>query len=153
MNAITSWEKNLDEAKKQIAAATRLSYTGLTILKDNSFLIKIFNELTLATTNLVKAYLLYEAQEKAVRLYKDPLMNLKVFVTRVAPKYIEKKDIDNILRMLKLGKKHEKASFEFLRRDKFVILNDNEYFTLSITEIKQFIISINRLFSKFPKKE
>jgi hypothetical protein len=145
------WPEYLDQAKKHFKTADHMSYVTLTLLKENRLLIKIVVELSEATLNLIKAFLAYEYSLKRVRLYRDPLMNLKTFQTKIAPKYLEKQDIVNLVKILEINKKHKQAPVEFVKKEKFVILLGEEYETITLEKVKEFLTTIRKVLANFPE--
>jgi len=143
----------LEQARKHFKTADHMSYVTLVLLKENRLLIKIVTELSEATVNLIKAFLSYEYNFKRIKLYRDPLMNLRTFQQKIAPKYIEKQDALNLIKILEINKKHKQSPMEFVKKEKFVILLGEEYETITIGRVKEFLASFRKALSAFPEQE
>ncbi len=146
------WRQHLENAREHLKIADRMAYVSLTILKDNRLLIKILQELADSVVELIKAFLYYEHAFKRVKLYKTPQMNLKTFKEKIALRYLDKKDIINLIKILKINKKHEHASLEFVRRDKFVIFLGDTYEIIDVNKIREFLVCVKRSIESFPEK-
>ena len=94
------WQESLENAKQQLKIADHMSYVALTILKENRLLIKIMSSLANSVLDLIKAFLHYEYSLRKVKLYKDSNMNFKTFRERIAPKYMQKDDYENLIKIL-----------------------------------------------------
>jgi len=129
-----------------------MAYVSFSILKENRLMIKIVGELAAVVSDLIKAFLYYEASFMRVKLYKDPVRNMRTFVERIALNYIDKEILKEIVRVLEIAKKHNDAPIEFVRRDKFVILLGDHYETLTIQRVREFLNAVRVLLEKFPEK-
>jgi hypothetical protein len=139
------WKENVDKAKYHFKIADHLAYTTITLLKDNRLMIKILNETAESISFIISALLQKEYLLGKVKLYKDPESNLKTFIDKIAPKYIDKTDIQNIVRTLEIKKKHLDAPVEFVRKEKFVILLNNKYEVLTLEMLKEIMASARKL--------
>lgn len=142
------WKENAEKAKYHFKIADHLAYTTITLLKDNRLMIKILNETAEAVSFIISALLQREYSLGKVKLYKDSEANLKTFKEKIAPRYIEKTDIENIVRTLEIKKKHLDAPVEFVRKEKFVILLDNKYEVLTLEMLKEIMASARKLIIK-----
>ena len=102
---------------------------------------------------LVKAFLVYESSVKNVPLYKDSSRNFQLFVEKIAPRYLKKEDIEAMISIIELAKKHQESSLEFVRKEKFVIFMGGSYETITIELIRKFISSLSRVISSFPSNQ
>ena len=148
-----NWVNELESAKEHFKRADHMAYVTFSLLKENRLLVKIVSELALSLRALIKAFLLYEYSFKRIQLYKDPVRNLKTFIERVAPRYVEGEDLKNIIRVLKIAKNHEKAEVEFVKKEKLVMLIGGRYETLEMDNVKALLNSVKRILSKFPEEK
>tara|TARA_Y100000310_G_scaffold213612_1_gene214565 strand:- start:61 stop:558 length:498 start_codon:yes stop_codon:yes gene_type:complete len=148
---IDKWDEFLGEAQKHLKTADHMAYVTLSILKENRMLIKIVMELAESARNLIKAFLHYEYHLKRIKLYRDPQMNLKTFVDKIAPKYLTKDDLKNLVNVLKIEKNHKDAPVEFVKKDTFVILLGDKYETLTVETVREFLNSMRISVAQFPK--
>ena len=151
MDLDEKWQACFVEAQKHFKTADHMSYISFSILKENRLMIKIVGELAVVVTNLIKAFLYYEASLMQVKLYKNPQRNLKTFIEKIAPKYIDKEISKDIIRVLEIIRKHQKAPVEFVRKDKFVMLLGDRYETLTIQRVRELLNSVRIFLFKFPE--
>lgn len=147
---MTNWEAYLERAKKEFKNASHMAYITASILKENRILIKILLNLYNSCMYLIKAFLLYESSINKTPLYKDSTRNFELFVDKIAPKYIKKEDIEAMISIIELAKKHQESSCEFVRKEKFVIFMGGSYETVTIELIRKFISSLSRIITSFP---
>lgn len=147
---MTNWEEYFNSAKKEFKNASHMAYITASILKENRILIKILLNLYNSCMYLIKAFLLYENSLNKIPLHKDSTKNFQLFVEKIAPKYIKKEDIESIINILELAKKHQESSLEFVRKEKFVIFMGGSYETVTIELIRKFISSLSRIITAFP---
>ncbi|VVB79676.1 Uncharacterised protein [uncultured archaeon] len=153
MQSPQSWEQHINESKTYFKNANHLAYVSLTLLKENRLLIKILLDLHKSAVSLIKAYLEYSAKTDKIALSKDPHKNLTIFIEKIAPNYLKKEQIDDLVRILKLARQHKDAPLEFVKRDKFVIFNNGNYEIITAESIKHLIYSLNQAISAFPTKQ
>ena len=146
------YQECLELAKKHFKVADHMAYVTFTLLKENRLMIKVLVELSEAVNHLIRSFIHYEYAFKRITLYKDPRMNLKTFIGKIAPRYLEKDEIKTLIKILDINKKHKQAPVEFVKKDKFVILLGDEYVTLTIDKIKEYIYSVRKSLSKFPEQ-
>lgn len=139
------WKENADKARYHFKIADHIAYTTITLLKDNRLMIKILNETAESVSFIISALLQREYALGKVKLYKDSELNRKTFVDKIAPRYIDKNDIENIVKTLEIKKKHLEAPVEFVRKDKFVILLGDKYEVLTLETLKEIMASARKL--------
>ena len=143
----------MESAKEHFKIADHMAYVSLSILKENRMLIKIVSKLAESTKELIKAFLYFEYSFKKIKLYRDPQMNLKTFIEKIGPVYLAKEDLENLVKILKIEKKHKEAPVEFVKKDTFVILLGEKYETLTVESMREFLHSMRISLAKFPKNE
>lgn len=149
---LEKWQECFNEARKQFKVADHMTYVTFPLLNDYRLLGKILVGLSEAASNLIKAFLYYEYSFKRVPLYRDPVMNLKTFAEKVAPRYFERENLDKIIQILDIHKKHKQSPMEFVKNDKFVILLGDKYETLTLDKIKEFVICVKKVLKSFPEQ-
>jgi len=147
-----TWQEHIENAKKHFKIADHMAYVTFTLLKENRIMIKILMELSEAISSLIKSFLYYEYSFKRINIYKDPKRNLKTFVESVAPRYIDKKCVVDMINIIEINKKHKQAPIEFVRRDKFVILLGEHYEILDVNRLKGFIGCVRKAIKSFPEQ-
>lgn len=144
----TAWKDSLEKAKKHFQIADHMAYVTLTLLKDNRLIIKILSETAEATGYIVKAILQKALVQGKIQVTQDPESNFKIFADKLGPKYIDKKDMENISKIMEIRRKHINAPVEFVRNNKFVILLEDKYETLTIEYLKELMGSARKLLNK-----
>ena len=146
------WKECFEQAEKSFKTADHMAYVTFSLLKENRLMIKIIDLLGVAVQNLIKSFLYYEYAFKRIPLYKNAQMNLKTFREKVAPKYLKKEVFENIIRVLEINRKHQQAPVEFVKKEKFVILLGDEYETLDIQRVREFLGAVREGISCFPEQ-
>lgn len=139
--------ENLEEARRHFRTAERMSYITISVLKDNRLLIKILSEMADSVTYLIKAILQYEHAKNKVWVYHSPELNLDLFKEKIAQKYIEKRDIQNLIEIIEINSQHKKAASEFVRKESFVIFLGSTYKAINLEKIKELLSSLRKIFS------
>jgi hypothetical protein len=143
------WRELFAKARYHFKIADHMAYVTLTLLKENRLIIKILNETAEAASFLINSILRKEHAEGKSRIYQDSGENLRNFVEKIAPKYIVREDVANLISLLEIRKKHIESHSEFVRKDKFVILIGDKYEVLTIEKVKEFMNSTRRLMARF----
>jgi len=144
----------LDDAKKNIQLADHMTYMTFPLLQDNRLLFKILEELNNGFLDIINSILQYEYLYKRIQLSKDPKKNFKLFKEKCAPAYkISEDELQYIIQILTLYKKHKKSGFEFVKNGKVVIMSDNlKTETISLDKIKEFLIISKKILKKVSAK-
>ena len=140
---------SLEKAKSSLKTADHLTYMTFPLIRENRLLLKILDELYLSVFNAINSILQYEYTYKRIQIYKDARENLRTFY-RIAEKFqITKEQLKTLIEILSLGEKHKKSPFEFVKKDKIVIMSENmKTDTLTIEKIKSYISEIKDMLSK-----
>ena len=101
------------------------------------YLIGIINELAKASSNIIKAYLSIEK-----RSFQDSSKNIKLFKEIIAPKYLEKEIVNNILKSLEIERAQKESPVQFSKNDKIILLIKGRYRFLTIKRLEEFIKSV-----------
>ena len=139
------YQEIFEKAYQKFKIADRMAYVSFSILGESRLFIKILEELYKSTTYLISALLQYEYSQKNITLYKDPKLNLKVFKEKVALKYLDENELENLIKILLIGKKHQNSEMEFVKNNKFVILINDQYEVLTIERLKEFISLLRKI--------
>ena len=144
------WRNNFEKAKKHFKIADHMSYITFAILKENRLMIKIFNEITESIKCCILGLLGYYEEQGKIKLFDEMSLNLRTFKEKIAPVYLDSKEIHEIFSILSVHNKHKESSLEFVKRDKFVIFTGNGYETLTIEKIKQYLALNRKLLASIP---
>ncbi len=150
---VSNWKEELVEAKKSLLACERLLYVGLTVLKDNRILARTVRELARAAIGTIKAYVGYFAEKNEKVPNSNFSENLKIFLKKIAPKYISPEDIENIIKLLTTAKIHKGSSMEFVRREQLVMYYNGKYETINKEKVFEYSKAIKRLINSFPAEK
>jgi hypothetical protein len=142
------WPESLKKAKQHFDIADHMAYVSFVILKENRLMIKIINEMYSSVICLIKAMLDYEFENKRIRIYHDSALNFKTFRERVGNMYLAKKEMELILIIINLEKQHKQSEMEFVKNEKFVIMNGERYETLTIEKIKGLLSILRGIMNK-----
>jgi hypothetical protein len=129
-----------------------MAYVTFTLLKENRLIIKILVETAEAVGCLVNSILQKAYSEGRIRIFKTPEENMRVFSEKLSKDYVNKEDLNNILKILEIRKKHIDAHVEFVKKDKFVILLGDKYEALTIEYVKELMASARRLMNETLRK-
>jgi hypothetical protein len=135
------WKTSLIQGKYHLSVAKRM-FNGYEKYPDKRFLIGTINESAKATSNLIRAFLLLDRQRGG----------LEIFRKKTAPKYLDKKVTEDIIKFLEIEKAQKKSPVEFLKQNKIILLIEGKYFILTKERIKEFFESLEKAFRKFPNR-
>lgn len=142
------WQENLEKAKEHFKTADHMSYVSISVLGDYRLLGKILDEMYISLNYLMKSLLQYEYLKKNIYLFRNSELNFKLFKEKIAPKYLEKIDIENLLRIISLKSDHNISESEFIRGNKFVIFLGDRYEVVTVDTAKILLSSLRKFFSK-----
>ncbi|MFQ5532039.1 MAG: hypothetical protein ACE5ES_05485 [Candidatus Nanoarchaeia archaeon] len=133
--------ENLYEAEKTLKTASHIIYVTFPLVKDKHLLLKTLTELKKTISKCINAILQYEYLYKRIVLHQSPKANLKTFKEQCARRYnITLEELKQISELFDLVEKHKESPFEFVKKDKIVILSENlQPQTLTLEKIKVFL--------------
>ncbi|MCR4323934.1 MAG: hypothetical protein NUV37_03135 [Nanoarchaeota archaeon] len=137
-------EETLMDSKYHLAVSKRL-YESYLKFQDKRFIIAIINELARSASNIIKTYLLYEGVGG-----KDPKANLRLFVEKIAPKYLDPLTIENLLKILEIEKAQKNSPIEFAKKDKLILLINGKYRIITVERLNEFMNSAKVATDRFP---
>lgn len=126
----------LEKAQAHLKIADHMTYVTFPLLNNNRLLIKILIEISKSLESTIKSLLYYLAYQKQIKLYKTPERNIETFKS-ISP--LTKQQTQQALKILHLEKKHKESKLEFVKNDKFVIMINDKYETLTLDLIKQYL--------------
>ena len=111
---------------------------------------KILLETKIAVANCVNSILQYEYIYKRIALFKNADTNFRIFKEQCASKYnITKEEVELILELFDISKKHKQSPMEFIRNEKIIILSENlKPETIAIEKIKEFLLLAKNILNK-----
>lgn len=141
------WQENLEKAREHFKTADHMSYVSISVLGDYRLLGKILDKMYTSLIFLMKALLQYEYSKKNIYLFRNSELNFKVFKEKIAPKYLDKADLENVLKIISLKSDHNTSESEFIRGNKFVIFLGDRYEVVTVESTKVLLSSLRKLFS------
>lgn len=135
-----NWQADFFEAKYHLAVAKRMLKT-YEEYPEKRFLVGVINESAKATSRLIRSFLIYNRQKG----------NLKTFLRKVAPKYLDKTTTENLVKTLEVQRAQKTSRIEFAKKDKIILLINGKYRFLTATRIKEFVKSIDDGIATFSK--
>jgi len=142
--------ENIEEAEKTIRFVDHMIYVTFPLIKDKRLLLKVLQETKTAITNCISSILQYEYLYKRITLYKNSKANFKTFIEKCASRYgISKEEIKLILELFDFVEKHKESPFEFVKKEKVVILSENlKPKILTIEKTKEFLMLAKNILRK-----
>ena len=128
------------EAKYHLAVAERM-IEGYVEYPEKRFLIGVINEAAKAASRLVKSFLIME----------ETRGDFSTFSKKIAPKYLDDVTCENIRKLLEVERAQKVSPVEFAKGDKIILLIDGKYRFLTANRIEEFVKSVNKGVSLFPK--
>lgn len=145
---------DLINAEKNWRSADHFIYVLYPAIKDEKLLLRslenLYKSIVMAITTVLKLEYIY----KKIELSKDQKKNLEIFFRKCALKYgIIESDLELLKKVIILGKKHKESGFEFTRKGKVVIMDDeSNTLTLSVDEMKKYLGAVGRLINNVKKQ-
>lgn len=148
------FQENLAQAIKNLQIADHMTYVTYPLVNEKRLLLKIFDEIYKSIIGCINAILNYEYLYKRITIYKENSYNIQTFINKCAKNYgLTNKQIQEILEILELNKKHKQSAMEFVKKDKIVILSDNlGTQTINIQKIKEYLILAKELLMRVNNK-
>lgn len=135
---------NLINAKYHLSVAKRL-HSSFFDYREKRFLVGVINELSKASYNLIRAYLIFERA-----LGRKDKKNIEVFMKEVGPRYLDREILVNIFKTLEIERAQKTSRVEFARGDKIILLVEGKYRFLTSERLKEFIDSVEIGVGSFP---
>lgn len=128
---MVNWRSEFFEARYHLSVAKRMlevyeSYP------EKRFLIGVIREGAKAAGKLVRAFLIMDGTKG----------NLKTFVGKVGPKYLNGLSIENIVRLLEVERAQRISRVEFAKGDKIILLVGEKYRILRVSRLREFVDSV-----------
>ena len=133
-----------DDAIKKLKVADHMLTITYQLVQDPKLLLAVLENIYRAMEKAMSSVLYYERLFKRVPVFSENFEEkLRIFKTRVQPKYKINDDYIKILQELReIIIEHKRSPVEFARKDRFVICSDNyKMKTISIPEIKKYVAS------------
>ncbi|NPE26923.1 hypothetical protein HNV12_02885 [Methanococcoides sp. SA1] len=122
---------HLDVAKRMLQ--------GFSEYGSKRFLVGVIREGARAAGKLVRAFLIREGTKG----------NLKTFVDKVAPAYLDGLEIEALVRVLELERDQRRARVEILREDEILLEIDGKWKILKVDRLREFVNVVDEIARKF----
>ena len=144
------FDESIEKAKKALQTADHIAYITFPLVKDKRLLLKTVDELYNVMLNIVNAILQYEYLYKRINLYKDPQENFRIFREKCALRFsLTSDELGSIVNIFKLAMQHKQSPFEFMQREKVVIMSNNLHTeTITLEQIKKYLTNAKSLLLK-----
>tara|TARA_Y100000034_G_C6857981_1_gene390167 strand:+ start:198 stop:656 length:459 start_codon:yes stop_codon:yes gene_type:complete len=138
-----NFHENLINAKYHLKIAQRL-HENYANFEEKRFLVGIINESAKSVSNIIKCFLIFE------KCYGgDSRKNLKIFISKIAPKYFDEITIQNLRKILEIEYSQKISPIEFSKKDKIILLVEGRYRFLRVNRFEEFLKSIEFAINRF----
>lgn len=143
------FQEHLSKADSLIKTADHLVYITFPLIKENRLLKKILEDIGESAYNVYRAILEYEYLYKRIRLHGDDKSDLEL-LPRCSERFkLTTEEIELIKKILGLVEKHKDSSFEFIRKNKLVMMSENlKTESINLEELKKYLNQIKRIIVK-----
>jgi transcription-repair coupling factor (superfamily II helicase) len=144
----------LENAFASLKKADHIVYITFPWVKDKKLLLLGFEELYKAVYSMINAILQYEYLYKRISLYKNQRDNFETFKSECSRRYgISVDEMNAIINIFNIFRKHKESSMEFMRKEKIVIMMDNfKNETIDLDKVKLFLIVAKNLLKKIEER-
>lgn len=144
---IRKFVESIIESEKNLQSAEHIIKVIVPIVKDNKLLLRSLETVNKSAISIISIILKYEHIQGNISISYDPKTNQEAFFAKCARKFgLNTDDIFILKRLLILGKKHKESGFEFSRKDKMVIMDDNlDTSELTKGDLESFIRIVRKL--------
>ena len=133
------WRTDFYEARWHLDAAVRM--LGVyDEYAEKRVLVGVIREAARCAGNLVRAFLIFD----------NTRGNLETFVGQVAPKYLDAKSSEDLIRILEIERAQRVSRVEFAKKDAILLEVGGEWKVLKISRLRELIDNVNNIVSNFP---
>jgi hypothetical protein len=148
------FQEHKQKAVRNLEIGEHMLTVTYPLLKDTKLLLGVCENIFLALTNIMSSVVYHELTFKRVPPFQDDFdSKFSVFNRRIVPRYGVKKDYIDLLRDMKeLVLKHKKSPVEFVRKDKFIICDDNyEYEAIDAAKLRKYLDDAKEFYKDMSK--
>ncbi len=144
----------LDNSISLLRKVDHMTYVTYPLLKDKHLIFKMLNEIYTSLLGIINALLQYEYYYKRISLSQDSKTNFQIFKDKCAFRYgISEQEVAKIIEIFNLVEKHKNSPFEFVKKDKIVIMGENlQTATITIEKIKEYLFLSKIILKKVESK-
>lgn len=142
------WDEQLMWAKYHFSVAKRL-FENFSNYETKRFLSGCLNEMAMAGTGFVNAFLIYCHVKNGVKIPKKSQHRMKVF-EREGRRILGDDIVKNIFDVFKIRKAQKDSPIELLRGNKILLLDNGEYRALTFERIGELVAGLDKGIKNFP---
>ncbi len=137
---IEKYTEHIRKAESSLKTADHLVYITFPLIKENRLLKKILESIGDTAYGIFRGILEYEAKYRRIDLSENDKLNFEVF-RRCSARYdLTGEEITMIQTIFELINRYKESSFEFIRKDKLVIMSENlRTESVNIDQLKKFL--------------
>lgn len=125
---------------------------GVGVMGEKRILSRALIELQKYVSFLIDAFLVYESEKNNIKITGDRENRAKLFFERISNKYLTDKQIGCMKKTLSLTKKQRNAHLEFVKKEKLVFFNGENYEILTIDRLNRLVFVLSGILTRFPRK-
>ena len=133
------WRADFFEAKYHLNVAKQMLKT-YEEFPEKRILVGVIREGAWAARKLVRSFLIKEEIKG----------DLNIFLEKIAPKYLNSKAIENLIRILEVERAQRISRVEFAKGNKILLLVEGKWRILKVSRLREFIDSVSEIVSDFP---
>ena len=117
-----------------------------TFFKSKKLILKILEEQYLASKNLAISILKFSHIKGEIKLQNNPDENLKILKETIANNWEIKKEVDDIISLFNIHKKHKESPIEFMKKGIVIILDEEQNIEkITINKLKKISKSTQKI--------
>jgi hypothetical protein len=134
------FQEHLQKADSSLKTADHLVYITFPLIKENRLLKKILEGIGESAYNIFQAILEYEYLYKRIRIHPDIDSNFEN-LNKCAVRFgLTGEEIENLRKILAIIDKYKESPFEFIRKDKLVMMSENlKTESINLDQLKKYL--------------
>lgn len=155
------FQEHLEKADSSLKTADHLVYITFPLIKESRLLKKILEGIGDTAYNIYRAILEYEFLYKRIRLHDDERANMDNF-KRCSQRFnLSLEEGNSVMKIIELVDKHKESPFEFIRKNKLVMMSENlktesinlEQLKKYLNELKPILVKTHKVLDQKPQYE
>lgn len=149
-SASSNFNELLNEAESNLKTADHLTYITYSLIKENTIIKKVIDNLYLSCDKIIKAVLNYEKLHKRIRTEKSDIDAFQQCASRFN---IAVQEFNELKEIIILAKKRQESAMEFIRKDKLVIMSNNlKTESIGLEQLKKYLNILKLVLNKIRVK-
>ena len=118
--------------------------------KSKKIMLTLLEEQASAAKLLMISILKFKHAKNEINITKNPQENIKILKEKVAKELEIENEIESLLRLLEIDKKHKDSPIEFMKKGNIIILDEHQNIQkISLKELNTFLKEIKSIASIF----